>query len=132
MAIIDSPVAVRYLLEKARGIASASGAVGKLAWMSVVQGEYEEDWQLQAACRTADPELFFPLEGESSGATETARDICKKCQVIGSCLKLAVETGEDFGIWAGTTENERREQASLMRAAHAVKAELARVRASQS
>jgi Transcription factor WhiB len=50
------------------------------------------------ACRGADPDLFFPLPGESSAP---AMAICAVCPLRAGCLALARARGERFGIWGG-------------------------------
>jgi hypothetical protein len=50
------------------------------------------------ACRGADPDLFFPLPGESAGQ---AIAICSGCLVRAECLALALANGERFGVWGG-------------------------------
>ncbi|WNI14466.1 WhiB family transcriptional regulator [Actinacidiphila sp. ITFR-21] len=67
-------------------------------------------WQQQAACRTEDPELFFPV-GQSGTAklqAEQARRVCAQCPVKESCLNDALAAGDTSGVWGGTTEDERR------------------------
>ena len=69
------------------------------------------EWVSEAACRgglqadVADA-LFFPGRGHSG---ERARTICATCPVRAECLQHALEVGEKFGIWGGTSEKERRE-----------------------
>ena len=67
------------------------------------------DWRTRAACRDADPELFFPLG--TSDATlpqiDAAKRICRTCSVREPCLRWALGSG-DAGVWGGTTEAERR------------------------
>ena len=65
-------------------------------------------WRSAAACRSADPELFFPLS-ESGKALEQiaeAKAICADCPVRRQCLEFALRTRPD-GIWGGLTERER-------------------------
>ena len=62
------------------------------------------DWYKQGACRGA-TDLFFPTTGE---ANSPARAICAACPVREPCLEYALEANEKYGIWAGTTEDERR------------------------
>jgi WhiB family transcriptional regulator, redox-sensing transcriptional regulator len=67
-------------------------------------------WQLEAACRTEDPELFFPV-GQSGPAklqVRRAMEICAGCPVRRDCLSDALAAGDTSGVWGGTTEEERR------------------------
>ncbi|MGW8792279.1 WhiB family transcriptional regulator [Streptomyces althioticus] len=68
-----------------------------------------DNWRHDAACRTEDPELFFPIG--TSGAllqTEQAKAVCRGCPVQEQCLEWALETGQSIGVWGGTSETERR------------------------
>jgi WhiB family redox-sensing transcriptional regulator len=80
------------------------------------------DWQARAACRDCDPELFFPLgtTGAAVPDIEWAKTICATCPVQPECLDFALKTRQEFGIWGGTTEDERR---ALARAARKVPAQ---------
>lgn len=60
------------------------------------------------------PEIFFPEDFAVVGdprlknqAVETARAICFKCPVIDKCLKVGLF--EEYGIWGGTTPEQRRQ-----------------------
>ncbi|MFF9632906.1 WhiB family transcriptional regulator [Streptomyces fradiae] len=66
-------------------------------------------WQSSAACRTADPELFFPVgKGpEAEHRTAQAKRVCATCPVQDDCRTWALETGQTAGIWGGTTEADR-------------------------
>ncbi|MBR2673033.1 MAG: WhiB family transcriptional regulator [Aeriscardovia sp.] len=68
------------------------------------------DWRAQAACRDKDPELFFPVgnTGAALKQIEEAKAVCRTCPVIDQCLKWALDTNQDSGIWGGLTEDERR------------------------
>lgn len=68
------------------------------------------DWRHRAACREEDPELFFPIgnTGPALLQIEDAKAICRRCIVLGECLTWAIETGQDAGVWGGTSEDERR------------------------
>jgi WhiB family redox-sensing transcriptional regulator len=68
------------------------------------------DWRLRAACRGADPELFFPegTAGPAQKSVALAKQICSECQVRARCLDWAVEHCAAFGVWGGRTEQERR------------------------
>ena len=67
-------------------------------------------WQESAACRQADPELFFPIgaTGMAQADIQRAKAICASCPVRRPCLIYALATGQEFGIWGGRDENERR------------------------
>jgi WhiB family redox-sensing transcriptional regulator len=71
--------------------------------------EYATDWRAVGACRSADPDLFFPIS--DAPATERqirkAQRICAACAVRQQCLDFAMRTGETHGIWGGTTPDER-------------------------
>ncbi|CAL9614700.1 WhiB family transcriptional regulator [Streptomyces sp. enrichment culture] len=69
-----------------------------------------DNWRNRAACRTEDPDLFFPIgtSGPALLQTEQAKAVCRRCPVQQQCLDWALETGQSIGVWGGTSENERR------------------------
>lgn len=69
------------------------------------------DWRARAACRDEDPELFFPIgnSGPALPQIAAAKRVCDSCPVRDACLDWAMESGEDFGVWGGLTEDERRD-----------------------
>lgn len=73
-------------------------------------GAEDPDWRDHAACRRLDPELFFPISalGAARPQIEAAKQVCRGCPVRAACLRWALDTGQDAGIWGGTTEQERR------------------------
>ena len=68
------------------------------------------DWRSHAACLTVDPELFFPIgnTGPALLQIEEAKAVCRRCEVQEICLKWALESGQDAGVWGGLSEDERR------------------------
>ena len=68
------------------------------------------DWRHQAVCRDEDPELFFPVgnSGPALAQSAQAKVVCNRCPVTSQCLKWALETGQDAGVWGGMSEEERR------------------------
>jgi WhiB family redox-sensing transcriptional regulator len=68
------------------------------------------DWRDDAACRDADPDLFFPDGDIRSGRAQVrmAKLICRGCPVSTTCLSWALASGQEHGIWGGLTEDERR------------------------
>ena len=68
------------------------------------------DWRHRSACRDEDPELFFPVgnTGPALQQIEEAKKVCNRCLVINECLKWALESGQEAGVWGGLSEDERR------------------------
>jgi WhiB family redox-sensing transcriptional regulator len=68
------------------------------------------DWRHRAACRDVDPELFFPIgnSGPALMQIEEAKQVCGTCSISEACLKWALESGQDAGVWGGLSEDERR------------------------
>ena len=68
------------------------------------------DWRDDAACRTVDPELFFPVgnTGPALDQIERAKAVCGRCPVTEQCLQYALETNQDSGVLGGLSEDERR------------------------
>jgi WhiB family redox-sensing transcriptional regulator len=66
-------------------------------------------WGSQAACQSADPELFFPISelAASDRNVAEAKAVCRTCRVRPQCLAHAMDSGPVQGIWGGTTEKER-------------------------
>jgi WhiB family transcriptional regulator, redox-sensing transcriptional regulator len=69
-----------------------------------------DDWRDHSACRDTDPDLFFPVgtTGPAIEQIETAKAVCRQCDVQRECLDYALATNQDSGIWGGTSEEERR------------------------
>jgi WhiB family transcriptional regulator, redox-sensing transcriptional regulator len=78
------------------------------------RGEQEarRDWWASAACREADPELFFPVasRGPAAGELARAKAVCAVCRVRRQCLQYALATHQMHGVWGGTSEDERQVQ----------------------
>jgi WhiB family redox-sensing transcriptional regulator len=64
-----------------------------------------QPWRDRAACRGADPAIFFPRPG-GPGA-RPAQAICARCPVTAQCLAHAVSIPEHHGVWGGLAERER-------------------------
>lgn len=67
-------------------------------------------WRNDAACRSHDPELFFPIgvTGPAQTQLEEAKAVCAGCPVRCLCLEWAVLAGIGHGVWGGLSEDERR------------------------
>ena len=70
------------------------------------------EWQDRALCRQMPVEEFFDRENSRGGRREAqeqkAKAVCRQCPVIEACLRHAL-AAEDFGVWGGTTAQERAE-----------------------
>jgi WhiB family redox-sensing transcriptional regulator len=72
-------------------------------------------WREDAACRDADPDLFFPIgtTGNALSQLDEAKRICCRCSAQLQCLAWALENGVTDGVWGGATADERRMIRSL-------------------
>ena len=81
----------------------------------------DDEWQERGACRSANPSLFFAPDHESNHQRRfreiAAKAICAHCPVRAICRTYALQTGELYGIWGGTTERERTRANALHRRA---------------
>jgi WhiB family transcriptional regulator, redox-sensing transcriptional regulator len=77
---------------------------------SIILSNENDDWREYSACRDTDPDLFFPVgtTGPAIEQIETAKSVCRHCEVQRECLEYALATNQDSGIWGGTSEEERR------------------------
>jgi WhiB family transcriptional regulator, redox-sensing transcriptional regulator len=78
---------------------------------SVPAASYDRaSWRQSAACRQVDTELFFPIGSAGIAAAEIqrAKTVCASCPVRHPCLTFALATNQEFGIWGGCDEDERR------------------------
>jgi WhiB family redox-sensing transcriptional regulator len=72
-------------------------------------------WRAVAACRDADPDLFFPIGtgGPARREIDEAKRICRTCPAQAQCLAWALDHGVTDGVWGGTTADDRRALRSL-------------------
>lgn len=67
------------------------------------------DWRTQVACRTADPDLFWPESNTPDERIQEAKQICAGCPVAKACLDNAFRTNDWDSIAGGRTGAEREE-----------------------
>jgi WhiB family redox-sensing transcriptional regulator len=65
----------------------------------------DQPWVDQALCAQVGPDAFFPEKG---APTRDAKSVCVGCMVRVECLNYALGHGEQFGVWGGLSERERR------------------------
>ncbi len=82
---------------------------------------YDESWRAHAACADADSDLFFPVgvTGPAIPQIAAAKAVCAQCAVQCACLEFAIVTNQEYGVWGGTSEEERRVLRRAWRANHA-------------
>ena len=75
-----------------------------------------ESWADDAACRDMDPRWWFARHDlprtEIEDGIAKAKAVCSVCPVQEVCLEFALHGfnwSSDFGIWGGTTAEERQE-----------------------
>ncbi len=74
-------------------------------------------WMRDAACRSSDPNVFFPERGDRD-TLEVARSICRTCSVAEECLAYAVTLPpQDAGVYAGRSVRQLRPMRREWRAA---------------
>jgi WhiB family redox-sensing transcriptional regulator len=65
------------------------------------------DWTEQAACRGANPAIWFPEQGEANNAAYAKKVCHNECPVRLECLDSAITNTEQHGIWGGLSVRER-------------------------
>lgn len=63
-----------------------------------------QPWTQEARCAEVDGDLFFPPDRYT---TRTAKRICQHCPVQAACLSFAIQDPSLWGVWGGTTIEER-------------------------
>jgi WhiB family redox-sensing transcriptional regulator len=78
------------------------------------------EWQKDAACKGMGAALFYHPDGERGpeklSRDNAAKEVCFKCIVRTACLEYALANLETYGVWGGTTEDEREEMLTQRRA----------------
>jgi WhiB family transcriptional regulator, redox-sensing transcriptional regulator len=79
----------------------------------------QPEWMADAACRHLDSDLFFPRRHGYAGSGKQAKAVCAGCPVVDDCLEyaLAWPSGYDYGIYAGTNSEDRRQMRRQRRVA---------------
>lgn len=72
---------------------------------AIEERHHDLAWRARGACRTVDPEVFFPAPREPA---DRAVALCQACDVQGACLAWALDVGDCHGVWGATTPRERR------------------------
>ncbi len=69
-----------------------------------------EEWRELGSCRKLDTNQFFPIgqTGEAEVKIARAKKVCVGCPVRQECLDFAITTNQEYGVWGGHSEEERR------------------------
>ena len=68
--------------------------------------EPNRGWVARAACR-ARPEVFYTHKRTTQSDVDAALALCQGCPVRRPCLQEALTHEDPWGIWGGTTEEQR-------------------------
>lgn len=68
-----------------------------------------EAWVRQALCvtRPVDPDWLHPSKRTRPRDVAAALALCAQCAVREACLQNALDYRDPWGIWGGTTEEQR-------------------------
>lgn len=67
-------------------------------------GPRPTDWLATAPCKDDPEAMFRNLDHE----IEYAKSFCRRCPAITQCGDWALDTGQEWGVWGGLSEKERR------------------------
>ncbi|WP_441959083.1 WhiB family transcriptional regulator [Mycolicibacterium houstonense] len=84
---------------------------GEVSPESSVPAAASLDWRSRGSCRGVDPMVFYGPDRERAAARRRrvakAKAICQSCPVRTTCLTQSLEYAEPYGVWGGTTSDER-------------------------
>lgn len=63
-------------------------------------------------CRKlADPDVMFPVPG-GKWKTKDAKAVCRRCPLdkLIACREWALETKQEFGVWGGMSQGDRKKE----------------------
>jgi len=103
-----APSYVKRITNRNLGNGSGGNNVA-LMWNRTVEWD-DNDWRQLAACRSTEPDLFFPIgtTGPAVDQIDAAKRVCGGCDAMEPCLDFALATNQESGVWGGTSEEERR------------------------
>jgi WhiB family redox-sensing transcriptional regulator len=90
---------------------SSSDATAASGSSSAQERWLGSDWRAESACaESSGTKLFFPVgvTGAAEIQIHQAKAVCAQCPVKAQCLEFAITTNQEYGVWGGTSEEERR------------------------
>jgi len=90
---------------------------------AIYEREDPTAWLDHAKCQGLPGGLFYSDHQHNNSQVQEARSVCLgthpqhpgRCPVLEACLDYAIENGERWGVWGGTSERERRRLARARR-----------------
>ena len=84
--------------------------------LSTIYERIHPTWIDGAKCRGLPGDLFYSEHQHNNSQVQEARSVCLgthpnhpgRCPVLEACLDYAINNGEKYGVWGGTSERERR------------------------
>jgi hypothetical protein len=73
---------------------------------AVLASRIQPGWQVEAACAGSAVDDWFPTSETTPDKLAATLAVCSACPVRRSCLAFAL-LGQEYGIWGGTTKNQR-------------------------
>ena len=73
-----------------------------------LEPDRDEDWRSRANCKDTDGDAFYS-DGPGGQVSTAVLNVCAGCpaDVVQACLDYALTNREQFGVWAGTSPNQR-------------------------
>jgi WhiB family redox-sensing transcriptional regulator len=108
MFLEQSPAATGKKVTSIQTRAEASAAARELLETILYD---KQSWRHLAACRELDTNLFFPVGSKASTVIDDiakAKAVCADCPVRLPCLQFALVSNQEYGVWGGYDEEERR------------------------
>ena len=85
----------------------ATGMCRPINYTAILEGlPKPPQWMNNASCAQVGGDIWHPEQG--GRVAPEAKRICASCPVREQCLEYALEMGDDYGVYAGTSAGERR------------------------
>jgi WhiB family transcriptional regulator, redox-sensing transcriptional regulator len=96
------------------GIPRQIQSVAAIRAMMMIIGLSANDPWTSALCAQSDIDAWYPDQGQSG---RTAVRICVRCPLIRPCLRQALVTEEEHGVWGGLTAPQRQSLLKVLKSA---------------
>jgi WhiB family redox-sensing transcriptional regulator len=109
-----APLARNSVQNGLAGIPRQIRSVAAIRAIMIIAGLSENDPWTSALCAQSDIEAWYPEQGQSCRA---AVRTCVSCPLIRPCLRQALVTDEQYGVWGGLTAPQRQSLLKVLRSA---------------